>query len=132
MKYLLMIYSNPENWEHPVFLHVQEALEKSQQERDEMKRGFDEMLHEIQASGELVAVAALTPPETSRTVKVRDRVALATDGPYVEAKEHLAGVFFLECETRERAEEIAARFPDAQFGAVELRPIEGAAGLGTP
>jgi hypothetical protein len=63
---------------------------------------------------------------------VRDRVAIATDGPYVESKEHLAGVFFLDCASQERAEEIAARFPDTRFGAVELRPIEGAAGLGAP
>lgn len=132
MKYLLLIYSNPENWDHPVFMQVQQTLEMPREEQEEMKRRFDTMLAEIHASGELIAVAALTEPATSRTVKVRDRVALATDGPYIESKEHLAGVFFLECETQERAEEIAARFPDARFGAVELRPIEGAAGLGAP
>jgi len=130
VKYLLMVYSNPRNWDHPVFMHTQQGLEMPPEERDEMARGFDAMLHEIRASGEWIAVAALTEPATSRTVKVRDRVALATDGPYVESKEHLAGVFFLDCETKERAEQIAARFPDARFGAVELRPIEGSAGLG--
>jgi hypothetical protein len=132
VKYLLMIYSNPENWDHPVFMQTRQALEGPPEEREEMKRGFEAMLHEIRASGEWIAVAALTEPATSRTVKVRDRVALATDGPYVESKEHLAGVFILDCQTGERAEQIAARFPDARFGAVELRPIEGAAGLGAP
>lgn len=132
MKYLLMVYSNPENWDHPVFMQTRQALEMSPDEREQLKHDDDELIGEIHASGELIAVAALTEPATSRTVKVRDRVALATDGPYVEAKEHLAGVFFLECETQERAEQIAARFPDALFGAVELRPIEGAAGLGAP
>jgi len=130
VKYLLMVYSNPENWDHPVFMQTRQALEMPPDEREEMKRDDDVLLAEIHASGELIAVAALTEPATSRTVKVRDRVALATDGPYVESKEHLAGVFFLDCETRERAEQIAARFPDARFGAVELRPIEGSAGLG--
>lgn len=132
MKYLLMIYSNPENWDHPVFMHTRQALEMTPDERERMLADDDELIDEIRASGELIAVAALTEPGTSRTVRVRDRVALATDGPYVESKEHLAGVFFLDCQTRERAEQIAARFPDALFGAVELRPIEGSAGLGAP
>ena len=40
-----------------------------------------------------------------------------------EAKEHLAGGFVIDCDSLERAAEIAARFPDARFSAVEVRPI---------
>ena len=36
-----------------------------------------------------------------------------TDGPFVEAKEQLAGYYIVDCETVERAVEIAARWPDA-------------------
>jgi hypothetical protein len=50
-------------------------------------------------------------------------VPVATDGPYLEAKEQLAGYFVIDCEGPERAAEIAARFPDARFAAVEVRPI---------
>ena len=45
----------------------------------------------------------------------------ATDGPYAEAKEQLAGFFIIDCETRERAEQIAATFAQPG-GSVELRP----------
>ena len=46
---------------------------------------------------------------------------LRTDGPYAESKEQLAGFFMIDCETRERAEEIAAHFAQPG-GTVELRP----------
>ena len=46
---------------------------------------------------------------------------LATDGPFAEAKEQLAGFFLIDCETRQRAEEIAAQFAQPG-GTVELRP----------
>ena len=47
---------------------------------------------------------------------------LATDGPYAEAKEQLAGFFLIDCASRERAEVIAAQFAQPG-GTVELRPV---------
>ena len=44
-----------------------------------------------------------------------------TDGPYAETKEQLAGFFLIDCETRERAEQIAARFA-CPGDVIELRP----------
>ena len=47
--------------------------------------------------------------------------SLASEGPYAETQEHLAGFFLVDCASRERAEEIAAQF--AGPGSVaELRP----------
>jgi len=47
---------------------------------------------------------------------------IATDGHYAEAKEQLAGFFIIDCQTRERAEEIAAQFAQPG-GLIELRPV---------
>jgi hypothetical protein len=56
-------------------------------------------------------------------VRVRKGVRATTDGPYSEAKEQLAGVFIIDVATPARAEEIAARIPEAELGAgIELRP----------
>ena len=52
---------------------------------------------------------------------------VATDGPYAEAKEQLAGFFIIDTETRERAEEIAAQFA-GPGSIVELRPAMWAGG----
>lgn len=128
MKYLLLIYSNPESWGHPIFLHTKAGLAMSAADRDAMADELDRLITEIADSGELLSVEALADPVTARTVRVRDQVPVVTDGPFVESKEQMAGVFVLDCATPERAEEIAARFPDARFSAVELRPIMGSSG----
>jgi hypothetical protein len=124
VKYLLMIYSNPASWgQHPMFMRTREVLEMTDDERAELMGEFEALLTEISESGELVGAQALADPITSRTVRVRDGGALVTDGPFVEAKEHMAGYFVVDCATPERAEEIAARFPDARFAGVEVRPL---------
>jgi hypothetical protein len=115
----MLIYSNPDNWGHPTFLSVPAAADV----REEMSRQLDTLIAEIRDSGELVSVAALADPVLARTVRVRDGVPVATDGPYIEAKEQMAGLFVVDCATPERAEEIAARFPEARWFAVEVRPI---------
>jgi hypothetical protein len=52
-----------------------------------------------------------------------------TDGPYVEAKEFLAGYYAVECETAQRAHELAAQIPDARYTAIEVRPVMESSGL---
>jgi hypothetical protein len=123
MRYLLLIYSNQENWEHPLFLRHPEFLAMPAKERDGLTRQAEALHREITESGELVGGEALAEPVTARTIRVRDGVPVATDGPYVETKEHLAGFFMVDCESPERAKEIAACIPDARFAAVEVRPI---------
>jgi hypothetical protein len=123
MKYLVLIYANPENWGHPTFLRTPQALAMSQEQRDELNRQFGELLAEVHASGELVDAQALADPVTARTARVRSGLPAVTDGPYLEAKEQLAGYFVIDCDSPQRAEEIAARFPNARFTGVELRPI---------
>jgi hypothetical protein len=62
-------------------------------------------------------------------VRVRDGATHVTDGPFVEAKEFLAGYYIVDCETVERANELAARIPDARFTAVEVRPVMESSGM---
>jgi len=123
MKYLILIYSNPKSWEHPIFLRTPEFLALSPAERDELSRQAEELHREITESGEFVVGTALADPVNTKTIRIREGVPVATDGPYLEAKEQLAGYFVIDCDSPERAAEIAARFPDARFAAVEVRPI---------
>ena len=46
-----------------------------------------------------------------------------TDGPFAEAKEHLAGFLLVDVDSEQRALDIAARVPDAVWGLVEVRPL---------
>ena len=61
----------------------------------------------------------------SRAVRVRDGVPVVTDGPFLEAKEYLAGYYLVDCESMERAVELAAMMPEARYEGVEVRPVHG-------
>jgi hypothetical protein len=65
----------------------------------------------------------------ARTVRVRDGVPAVTDGPFAEAKEQMVGYCIVDCETQERAVEIAARWPDARLWGMEVRPLLSPDGL---
>ncbi|MFD0855123.1 YciI family protein [Actinomadura adrarensis] len=120
---MLLIYSNPAVWEHPTFLQAPEALAMSPEDREGLSDQFGTLMKELSDSGELIIGQPLGAPEDTETVQVRDDEAVITDGPFTEAKEHLAGYFIVDCCSPERAREIASRFPDARFGAVEIRRI---------
>jgi hypothetical protein len=127
MKYLLLIYANPTSWIHPVFMYPPENLSKS--ELDGLKKEDDALLKEIRESGELIGGRPLAEPAISKTVRIRDGVLQVTDGPFAESKEQLAGYVVVECESIERAVEIASRYPDVRWGALEVRPILDLTGL---
>ena len=66
--------------------------------------------HELAESGELVAAEGLAGPEQARIVRAKkDGAPEVTDGPFAEAKEFLAGYWIVDCETAQRAYDIAAR-----------------------
>jgi hypothetical protein len=117
VKYVALIHNNPGAFE---------AL--SEEERERLMTEADAFMQEFSESGELVGGAALADPSNGKTVRVRDGVPAVTDGPFAEAKEQLAGYYVLDCESIERATEIAARDPAARLWAVEVRPIMDTAG----
>ena len=65
---------------------------------------------ELGAAGELVAAEGLAGPDQARIVRAgRNGAPEVTDGPFAEAKEFLAGYWIVDCESRQRAYEIAAK-----------------------
>jgi hypothetical protein len=75
-------------------------------------------------NGHLVATHALQTVRSAATVRVRDGKALVTDGPFAEAKEMVGGYFLIEAESLDEAVRLAAQWPSARIGAIEVRPIE--------
>jgi hypothetical protein len=121
VKYLILIYGNPESraiWEG-----------FSDAERAEGYAVYAALKEELAASGELIVTEALARPSLGKRVSVREGNTMTTDGPFAEAKELLAGFFLLECESMERALELAARVPEAELGLVEVRPVLDLGGL---
>jgi len=111
MKYMLLIYGNQQTWD----------LLEERGYGDLMKRHVA-LGEELTASGEFVGSGGLTV-DGARTVRVRDGEAAITDGPYAEAKEVLAGYYLVECDSLERATDIARRIPEAELNLVEVRQL---------
>ncbi|MET8139815.1 YciI family protein [Sphaerisporangium sp. NPDC005288] len=97
--------------------------ELSEADREALFGAVDSIMKELTETGELLRGEALADPSQSKTVRVRDGVPAITDGPFSEAKEQFAGYLLVECETPERAVEIAASWPDARYFAMEVRPV---------
>jgi hypothetical protein len=64
-------------------------------------------------SGELVDTRGLTAPAHARRIQLQAGVPVVTDGPYAEAEEVLAGYWIVECDSFDRATQIASRLTDA-------------------
>jgi hypothetical protein len=115
MKYLIMVLSNPES---------AAALRRlSEQEGREFGRRHRALTEALADSGELVVSEGLDDQANAVRVRLRDGETMTTDGPFAEVKEQLAGFYLVECESLERAVELAARVPDAAFTDVEVRPV---------
>ena len=64
---------------------------------------------ELADSGELVETRGLSAPVHTRRMQLKEGVPVVTDGPYAEAEEVLAGYWIVECDSFDRATEIASR-----------------------
>ena len=120
MKYLLIMHMNPVIWDS-----------LTEEEKNGVMDGHGGFMEAIKESGEMISTVALPDPSESATVRVRGGVPVVTDGPYLEAKEYLAGYYLVECASRERAIEVAAMIPDAGVEGlgIEVRPVVFSAGL---
>ncbi len=78
----------------------------------------------LAANGDLVATEALQSARTATTIRVRDGVLSRTDGPFVETKEQIGGYFLIDVPNQEEALKVAAAWPSARLGFIEVRPIE--------
>ncbi|PTA48218.1 hypothetical protein C8054_01425 [Micromonospora sp. RP3T] len=119
VKYMLLI------WNRPGF-----ADELTEAERTAIFGEVDVIMKALTESGELVGGEALADPSQTRTVRPAGGGAEITDGPFVESKEQFAGYLTVDCETPERAVEIAASWPDVRlgFGVLEVRAVMEQAG----
>ena len=115
MKFLLLIHNNLE------------ALKGfTEQQLVELSGGREHvatLARDLMATGELVSVLALNEPGEEKDVELVAGTPVISDRPFLETKEYLAGAMVLHCASVERALEIAALIPLAQFRRVQLREI---------
>jgi hypothetical protein len=116
MRYLILIQSNERS------AKLWETLTAEQQKK--FGPAHRRLNKEMQAAGVLVASDGLADPATATWVSVRDGETIASDGPFAEVKEHLAGFYLIDVDGPDEAVAWAAKVPDAALlNEVEVRPV---------
>lgn len=118
MKYLLLVHHDEET-----FGEISEA------KRKEMLEESLQLTHQLHANEQYVHASPLHPAATAVIVRMREGKQFVTDGPFMEAKEQLAGYFLINAQDLNEAIRIATKIPGARIGTVEVRPLIEIAGL---
>jgi hypothetical protein len=113
MKFMLLIYNDSA---------LLDALPAA--EADGMMRTCLAHADELRAEGHLIESQMLQGTERAKSVRIRNGRVSAIDGPFAEVKEVLGGFNLIEATDMDEAVRIAAEFPWARTGCVEVRPVQ--------
>ena len=128
MKYMILLYGSQDDYD-AMSGRASEKPAWSAQEFAAMgafMEGFNKALVD---SGELVETRGLTAPVHARRIQLQHGALVATDGPYAETEEVLAGYWIVECDSFDRATEIAAELSKcpgpayASAAVIDVRPV---------
>ena len=110
MKYVIMMFGDQSGME-----------DKSPEWMKNMIEFMFRIDKDLEESGELVFQQGLADPSQAKLVDLRDGVPVATDGPFAESKESLAGFWVVDVENHARVIEIASQVVAVIEGPVEVR-----------
>lgn len=107
--------------QYAILIYADDSAHSPDPTRDELE-AHDRHARELEESGAMVAAFALEPRATATSI----RGDVVTDGPFVEAKEVVAGFYVVDAPDLDAALAIAAKNPATQIGGgVEVRPVAG-------
>jgi hypothetical protein len=90
---------------------------------DVMMRDCLSHADELRLAGRLIESQMLEDASSAKSVRIRNGRVKAVDGPFAETKEVLGGFNLIEARDIDEAVEIAAQFPWASTGCIEVRPV---------
>lgn len=109
-QYLLSVY-HPEDVMPPADL-------------EQIMKDVDAVNAEMQAAGAWVFAGGLFPSSTATVVRLSGADVLTTDGPFVEGKEHIGGVWIIKAPDLDDALAWARKATRACRIPVEVRPFQ--------
>lgn len=112
MKYLLLIYEAEEIWDG-----------KSDAEKQAVMDAHAALGERARAEGKFVAGYRLMPTESATSVRLGKGKPVVTDGPYIETREALGGLYVLDCADLDDAIGFAKMLEKAESGTIEIRPV---------
>ncbi len=112
MRYMMLIYSDPQAYQGI-----------SETEQSEIAQEYQRVTQEMGARGVRESGEPLQPTHTATTVRIRNGKTTTIDGPFAETQEQLVGYYLILCRDLDEALEYAAKIPDSRYGSVEIRPV---------
>ncbi len=113
MKYMVMLFGDQASMmEMRSMEWIKEMIQFMGQVNDELKR-----------AGELVLAEGLADASQAKVVSIKDGVPVATDGPFAESKESLAGYWIIDVVNEARAIEFAKKIVAFTEGPIEVRQV---------
>lgn len=130
MKYMILLYGSQQDYDAMAGKPAEGRPTWSAEDFAAMGTFMETFSKDLADSGELVDTRGLSAPVHARRIQLRGGVPVATDGPYAESEEVLAGYWIVECDSFDRATQIAARLaacpgPEEirERAVVDVRPI---------
>ncbi len=129
MKYMILTYASQRDYDAMAGRPTEEPV-WSAEDFAAMAEFMEAFNKDLADSGELVETRALAAPVLTRRLQLQRGVPVVTDGPYAETQEVLAGYWIVECDSFDRATELAARLAScpapeqvAATAVADVRPI---------
>jgi hypothetical protein len=82
-----------------------------------------EYVMRLVGEGRMRGGGLLRPADEAREIRSRSGQTRVLDGPFVEAKEVIAGYLVIEADSLDEAVKIASDCPNVEFGSVEVREV---------
>lgn len=112
MQYMILIYGDEKAWgSMPAGA------------RDQMISAHMQYAKEMADRKVMVAGSELAPTSSATTLRLAGGKPVATDGPFAETKEQLAGFYLIDAKDLDEALDVAAKIPPARVGSIEVRPV---------
>lgn len=113
MKFLCLAYEEQRKFD-----------ELSTEEWQAIRQETLDYVEALRSSGQLLDARPLQSSTTASTLRIRNGKLSITDGPFAETKEQIGGFFLIEAKDLDEALRIAAKWPSARVGTIEVRPVE--------
>ena len=130
MKYMILLYGSQQDYDALTGKQAPGKPAWGAQDFAAMGAFMAEFTNGLAEAGELVETRGLTAPVHARRIVLTDGVPVVTDGPYAETQEVLAGYWVVDCESFDRATQIAARLSGtpgpagaAENAIADVRPL---------
>ncbi len=135
MKYMILLYGSQQDYDALTGKAAAGKPAWAPADLAAMGSFMAEFSKDLSESGELVETRGLTAPVHARRIELVNGAPVVPDGPYAETQEVLAGYWIVDCESFDRATQVAGRLAQcpgpagaAADAVIDVRPVAGSRG----